>query len=310
LLRIQPLSRKDHERASDLTRHLDSRFLDASEFHQIACELLHGMQAQDVTVSLLEPHDANPSRMLNWTKLADTRVLEAAFAQIRPLTSILEAVRSSGSSPLSLASLTSRQAEDLRGSPGYQLFLSETGFADFALARLGRTPGESVGQITFYRAKVMPGFERERRQLLARLQPALSRAAGRITQKGARESGAEVALFDSNATPIWMSDGFRFLWNAVDDSRLTVGQRALVSLLGGGVFANRVGLRAVALKEGIGADFPLQRFRLPCRCGLCEIGAALTSVPGAQFGYPDCLLQVTLGPRNIPCPAEGEPPPF
>lgn len=306
--RTRPLSRTDREQVSAIIRHLDSRYIDASELRQIACDLLPCLQAQDVTVSLVEARDEKPSRMLNWTLETDTRVLEAAFARLRPHASILEAVRGSAGHALSLAGLTPQQAEELGSSAAYRMFLAETGFTDFALTRLARRRGEALGQFTFYRAQAMPGFDGERRQLLGQLQPALSRAAGRIVEQGARESGAEIALFDSTATPIWMSDGFRFLWNALDDSHLTVGERALLSLLDGGFLATRVGLRAVALKEGIGADSPRQRFRLPCRCGLCEIGVTLTSVPGALFGYPDCLLQATLGARNLAGPAEDESP--
>ena len=71
------------------------------------------MQAEDVTLSLLDPRDENPSRMHIWTRETDNDVLEEAFARLSPLASILEAVRTSVDDALCLASLTPWQADML-----------------------------------------------------------------------------------------------------------------------------------------------------------------------------------------------------
>jgi hypothetical protein len=302
--RVPPLSRTDHERAAVIGQHLESGHVDASDLQQIACELRRIMQAQDIGLALLEPRKEDPSRMPIWGWDTQSRLLEEVFARLRPFRSVLEALRTSVHEALSLASLDRSLAKHLRSSPAHQMFVSRTGLTEFAVIHLGRRPGEGLGRLGFFRAQGMPEFDAERRHLLGSLQPAFSRAAARIAEGRVRNSGVGIALLDSDATPIWLSDSFRFLWNAVDDYPLSVGRRALVSLLDGTEFAARVGVHAVVLKDEMNVLMPHQEFCVPCRGGRDELIASWRPVPGALFSYPDRLLQVTLEPA-APTPATG-----
>jgi hypothetical protein len=279
-------------------RHLESGHVDASDVQQIARELLHIMQAQDVGLALLDPRDTEPSRMTVWGNETDGRLFKAAYERLQPLRFMLEALRTSMQEACSLSNLRPELAKLAKSSFAHRELIAQTGFSEFAVIHMGRRLGEGLGRIGFFRANGGPEFDPERRRLLGRLQPAFSRAAAGIAERTARPSGAGIALLDSNATPIWISDSFRFLWNAVDDSRLSVGRRALYSLMAGGRFAARVGVHAVILREEMDVELPPEEFRIPCRGGRGELIARWMSVPGTLFSYPDRLLQVTLEPAE------------
>ena len=173
------------------------------------------------------------------------------------------------------------------------------------VGHLGGRPGESVGTINYYRAKGREEFDDERAFLLQALHPILTSAARRILLRSVNECvGEETALLNASGQFLWMTDGFRFLWNAVNPRPIRHEGLSPGTLLAGDAtpLERAAAFHVILLDQGVSRSRrgpgpgPGPERVLPVRGD--GPGSNLTvrfdPVPGQSIGYVGQLLRVCL----------------
>jgi hypothetical protein len=303
-VQVRPLSRADYACASRVLRHLMYSHVDREELKELASDLLPVFVAQDVNFSMLEPTTRQPNRMAVWTRNIDAHILQGVLSQATPADPILLALRRDFPRVITLESLGRSERDRLLSSDSHAAYMGETGFRDFALTTLRTREDETLGRICFHRAKGVPPFDADRALILGALRPAFSQAVRRILSRQSRREGVETALFSACAEPLWMSDGFPFLWNSVDPSRLGPSAADATSLRKGGRLAIWVTRGILSHALGRPASLPTGSIRARFRNGRGTLAATLRSVLGWPFGRCEPVLEVRLDQR----PAESRKP--
>lgn len=308
-MQVSPLSRADYACASRVLRHLMYCEVDREEFKQLASDLLPVFVAQDVNFSLLEPTTRHPNRLAMWTRNIEAHILQGVLSKATPEDPVLQAMGRDCPRVVTLESLGPDDRKRLITSESHAAYMYETGFRDFALTALRTRPGETLGRICFHRAKGVPPFDDDRALLLGALRPAFSQAVRRLIARQSSWPGGEIALFSACVEPIWMSDGFPFLWNTVDSSRPVSRSGEAKSLSKGGRLALWVtkGILSNALGESI--RMPSGGIRVPFRNGRGTLAVSLRSVLGWPFGRSEPILEVRLDRYRDPANEHETPAP-
>ncbi len=303
-MQVRPLSRADYACASRILRHLMYSHVDREDLKQLASDLMPVFVAQDVNFSLLEPTARQPNRMAVWTRNIDAHILQGVLSQATPADPVLLALRRDFPRVVTLESLGHSERNRLLTSESHGAYMQETGFRDFALTTLRTREDETLGRICFHRAKGVPRFDADRALILGALRPAFSQALRQILTRQSRRAGVETALFSACAEPLWMSDGFPFLWNSVDPSRLGPSVAKAKSLGKGGRLALWVTRGILSHALGRPASLPTGKISAQFRNGRGTLAASLRSVLGWPFGRSEPVLEVRLDQR----PAEKDEP--
>jgi hypothetical protein len=294
LTSVPALSRSDYGLASRALKHLRTNRVDRDELLQIAFDLTSVVRAQDVSLCLLTPESSGPRQMRLWTREIDPAALSSLTSRTNSSNPLLAAMRWGEAQSLSVHELGPRVRAWFLRSETYRQLTRNTGFVDSMVSPFRSRQGVSVGRLSFFRARGMPMFDGDRTRLLGALRDAFSLAASRIVQAQVESSGQEVALLSSAGAPLWMSNGFPFVWNSVSSCRLRIGVPALTNLINGSWFDERTAMRVLSLSQAVTEQQPPQLFHVPRRGGRTEVATELTSLPGWQFWQRDQVLRIAF----------------
>ncbi|MCA9753346.1 MAG: hypothetical protein KC591_14225, partial [Gemmatimonadetes bacterium] len=210
----KPLQESSYERAFKIRKHL-SQLTDTrpDSLYEVADDLARILRATDVSLALNDPTD-NAAGMSLWYREFDPERLRAIARATGEHTPV-RLLRRSGVRTTTFDGTGNPALQQIRGTDFFRRFHEESGYYRGIVSHLGLDRAESLGRLVFYRERSDVEFDYERTRLVEILQPALTRAARRVITGRRTQPDSEVALINAGGQVLWMTDGFRFLWNTV-----------------------------------------------------------------------------------------------
>jgi hypothetical protein len=301
----EPLRGPQFRRAAAIQEHLLSlRGGSAERVHEVADDLGELLGSCDVSVAINDPA-GGPSGLSLWFREFPAAKLRA-IAESTGGHAPFQFIRSRALRTTTFDRIDRGSARVIRSSEFFRRFENESGLHRGLVSHLGTEPGESLGRIVLYRTRDEPDFDEERAALLDILRPAISHAVrGVVSARAAGDRpGTEVALVNAGGQVLWMSEGFRFLWNAADPQRIEYGRLSFETMLSGSDLARSVAIRIMML-AGEPENFrPPRQHVFPFRSGVP--GALLASfdpISDRLMGCRGGVLKISLRRR----PLVGEP---
>ncbi len=213
----QPLRERDYRLASRAMRELESPSLTKSELRDILAGLVPVFDAQDVSMTLHDVSASNPSAKRPWFLHFDSSDLMSKVERSPQGHRPMQVLHRSGLRVMRLANLPAKAQQAILRSEFMRTFERQSGMHRALVGHLGDHDGGSIGRIAFFRPRDHVEFDDGRAMLLQNLYPALTEAARGILLRSIKECGrGETALLNAAGQILWMTAGFRFLWNAVN----------------------------------------------------------------------------------------------
>ncbi len=297
----QPLRETDYLVASRTMREFTAPEITRSDLQGLLTDLLPVFDAEDVSLTLNCDSSSDPRPGHPWFLHFDPSELMRGVAESPQGHRPMQALNQSGRRVMRVGDLPVAAQRAVLDSDYMKALEGQSGLLRVVAAHLGDRHGESLGVVGFLRARDHEEFDDERAYLLQTLHPALTVALRRILMRSVRDNeGGETALLNAAGQILWMTDGFRFLWNAVNSRPIPGRSLSPGSLLIAGATPLE---RTVAFQVILLATPDVQPGHLPSlaiRSGRPEgdITARFETVPGQGLGYVGRLLRVRLGRDN------------
>ena len=216
-MRIQSLRERDYALASRVHRDLLRPDVTSGDLKRLLAELLPVFVAQDLSITLHHSGTYAPDSEFPWFHRFDpaglARLVQESPQGHRPL----RIIHAAGGDVIRHSDLSPDRRAQLMESDFVRYFERASGLGLTLVGHIRDRPGGSLGTVNFYRETDLEEFDDERAFLLKVLHPAITGACRRIlSRRVARETGGETALLNSVGRALWMTDGFPFLWNALN----------------------------------------------------------------------------------------------